>query len=110
MLIIYVKRGDFHSFVSDDSSQGGATTSLQINCYNGYVTTLTFKKVAVTFWKMHMFVQNSTMYFMSLLADCFVIIIDREFFGINQGKYVVYVLKSVDKHFLVGCLMKICFP
>ena len=101
----------FSSYIYDNSAQDVYTTlDHKINCYNGYVTTLTFKKVAVTFWNIHMFVQNSTMYFMSLLAHCFGIIIDREIFDTNQGKYVVYVLKSVDKHVLVGCFMKIYFP
>ena len=94
----------FHSFLSDDIKQDTATTTAHIK---HYISFLKEKKIMttslITIWENtdccdEQYVCASALYLISVMLQCYSIIIDRVIIAPGHGKEVVDGINAFDKH------------
>ena len=106
----------FNSFLSDDSRQDAATT----NAHRKRLISLhKNKKVLttslITIWEntdgcAEQYIFVSALYLMSVISQCYSIIIDQFISAPGHGKEVVDGLNSVDKSYIYQLMSKVQLP
>ena len=93
----------FHSFLSDDSKQDAATTTAHSKCFIELLKETNIEKSLSTIWEYsngcaEQYRCASAQYLMSVMSQCYLVIIDRGISAPGHGKEVVYGLNYIDKN------------
>ena len=105
-------KGAFFSYISDDSKQDAATTYMHSsNMLDELLEQNIIKKHSTTLWEetdgcAKQYRCATAMYFMSLLAVRYNIVVDRAVGAPGHGKDVVDGLNAIDKEFLKRAMMR----
>ena len=106
----------FHYFLSHDSKQDAAITTAHIKCL---IEPLKEQKIMTstlsTIWKntdgcAEQYICASALYLMSVLSQCFSIIIDRGISAPGHGKYVVDGINAIGNRCMYQLMFNVQLP
>ena len=106
----------FHYFLSDNSKQDAATTTAHIKLF---ISLINIKKVLTTslstIWENNydcyeQYRCASTIYLMSVISQCYSIIIDQGISAPGHGKEVIDGINDVDKRYIYQLMSKVQLP